>query len=146
MCNHLDMEITTDKQENSVPQEIVEQVKALASGIEYAHKKLTASLGDEQGVSKKHQIARQTSMVPVILLQLSRMLENLVQKFGEVFIMTCSDEIQEILAVAARIQRVLENSAAGDESDDVQDMFSSIARLNLLQQRISGKMMKVKAG
>lgn len=140
------MEITTDKQENSVPQEIVEQVKALAAGIEYAHKTLTASLGDEQGDSRKHQIARQTSMVPVILLQLVRMLENLVQKFGDVFITTCNSEIQEILAVAAQIQRVLENSAANAEADDVQDMFSAIARLNLLQQRISGKMMKVKAG
>ena len=140
------MEITTDKQVNSVPEETVEQVKALASGIEYAHKKLTASLGDEHGDSRKHQIARQTSMVPVILLQLVRMLENLVQKFGVVFITTCSSEIQEILAVAAQIQRVMENSAAGDETDDVQDMFSAIARLNLLQQRISGKMMKVKAG
>ena len=140
------METTTDREDYSAPREMVEQVKARASEIEQAYEKLIASLGEESVDSTGYQIARQTSMVPAILQQLVRMMDNLQQRFGDVFTTTCSGEIEDILAVAGQIRQTIENSATGAGVDDWQDLFSAIARLNLLQQRISGKMMKVKSG
>jgi hypothetical protein len=78
------------------------------------------------------------------LSQQVRMLESLEQKFGQAFTSTCGDEIQDLLNVAKQIQRTMEGAAANATVDASQELFSAIPRLNLLQQRISGKMMKIK--
>ncbi|HIN67024.1 MAG TPA: hypothetical protein EYM95_20475 [Candidatus Obscuribacterales bacterium] len=145
------MENTSNMQIDASHRGVVEQIKDAAAGIENAHKQLMAIPSDSSSLplidaneSAKLQIVQQTSMVPVILSQQVRMLESLEQKFGQAFTSTCGDEIQDLLNVAKQIQRTMEGAAANATVDASQELFSAIPRLNLLQQRISGKMMKIK--
>jgi hypothetical protein len=79
------------------------------------------------------------------------MLEQLQVKYGLQLRAKCSEDIQEILSVANQIQASLNRAVTfGANADPMllnelaASAFAGATRLNLMQQRISGKMRKVR--
>lgn len=141
MCNHTFMEIAANVPSNS-SSNLVDQVRHAAAGIETAHEKLKASISVNNNDAVKHLVVQQTSMVPVILAQQIKLLDSLEKKFADVFTSACHAEIEEIATVSKHVQQTMEAIAINVQPQASNDLFQAITRLNLLQQRISGKMMK----
>lgn len=135
------MEITTHSPQN-LSSNLVEQVRHAAIGIEKAHEKLKASLSVDNTDPVKQLVVQQTSMVPVILNQQIKLLDSLETKFADAFTSACHAEIEEIATVAKHIQQTIDAVVVNAQPEAANNLFQSITRLNLLQQRISGKMMK----
>lgn len=141
MCNHTFMEITTHAPQN-LSSNLVDQMRHAAMGIEKAHEKLKTSLSVDNTDSVKQLVMQQTSMVPVILNQQIKLLDSLEKKFADVFTSACQSEIEEIATVAKHIQHTIDTVVINAQPESANNLFQAITRLNLLQQRISGKMMK----
>lgn len=135
--------IITDR-EDWTSSKIVELVQAAAERIEDAHARLKASLGKQPEDPLKLLIVQQTSMVPAILFQQNRMIVTLEQRYGKAFQSVCDSEIKDIVNIAQNIQLTIENCMACATPEAAQALIGDISRLNILQQRISGKMMKVR--
>jgi hypothetical protein len=135
------MEITTRAPKN-LSSNLIEQVRHAAMGIENAHEKLKASLSVDNTDEMKQLVVQQTSMVPVILNQQIKLLDSLETKFADAFTSACQAEIEEIATVAKHIQQTIDAVVVNAQPEAANNLCQSITRLNLLQQRISGKMMK----
>lgn len=135
------MEITTHAPKN-LSSNLLEQVRHAAMGIEKAHERLKTSLSVDNTDEMKQLVVQQTSMVPTILNQQIKLLDSLETKFADVFTSACQAEIEEIATVAKHIQQTIDDVVVNAQPEAANNLCQSITRLNLLQQRISGKMMK----
>ncbi len=132
-------------------QKLANQIKQATVAIEFAHKHLQENLPLDESTSVIRQVVQSSALLPVLLSQQLRMIEVLEEKFGVRVASTCGEEIEEIADVAKRIQATMENVGTNRTTADVAEqnnfarsIFESTSRLNILQQRIAGKMMKVK--
>jgi enoyl-[acyl-carrier-protein] reductase (NADH) len=119
--------------------------------IKYAQKHLQESIIDNENNKLIKQVIQSSALLPMLFTQHLQMIETLEQKFGMRFASNCRVEIEEIANVAERIQASMESLKTiancvdvAEQNDFAKSIFESTARLNILQQRIAGKMMKVK--
>ncbi len=138
-----------DSQQFSL-REVVDQVRQAIVAIEQSHKQLQDNVHDGNGEALLRQVAQSSAVLPVLLNNQLRMIESLEQQFLEQFTSHCPDEIQEIGRVAQLVRSAMESASANigmdtaEQSRIAQCVFGSTSRLNILQQRIAGKMMKIK--
>lgn len=129
----------------------ISDINQAIKGIEDAYRQLLVDATDDIDRIALMQALQQCAGLPSILKQQLRMIEGLEKKFAEQFGSKCGDEIEEMVLLSTRIREALDNAVSGKEALDqaaqahlVENLFRGTSRLNLLQQRISGKMMKVK--
>lgn len=151
---------TTESQTNTeidtdFPQQQLGQFKSRIQqalvAIEHAHQHLQDSLALDDSDTVIEQVVQHSAKLPAILAQQLRMIEGLEHKFCDRFSSNCRDEIEEIANVAELIRSSMENASENGNSmetlaqnDFAKVIFESTARLNILQQRIAGKMMKIR--
>jgi Mg2+ and Co2+ transporter CorA len=128
---------------------IIEEIQNAANEIQRLHK--NSHLNSEDSNVVIHQISQQISFFPTLLSQQIRLIANLEKQFGEAFYEKCADEVREIAETAKNVQTSIENLTGELElecSDAhiacAENLTKVILRLNILQQRIAGKMMKSK--
>ncbi len=131
---------------------IISDITQAVKGIEETFKHLSEKPPADHGMIAMIQALQHCSVLPVMLGQQLRTIEGLEQKFGEQFRSMCREEIEEIASLTTFIQDWLANIVSGTPALSLSTQrvlldkfFKDTARLNLLQQRISGKMMKVKS-
>ncbi len=131
--------------------ELKDQIKRATIAIEQAHKLLHESASSQNSDTVIYQVVQHSAMLPSILAQQLRMIEGLEHKFCDQFASNCREEIEEIANTAKLIHSSMENANTSRNRMDVpaqndfaKVIFESTSRLNILQQRIAGKMMKVK--
>jgi hypothetical protein len=96
------------------------------------------------------QIAQQISFFPSFLSQQIKHIIELEKQFGEEFQNNCHEEVREIAETACDVRKSIEklfeieNSEPNDaQIQCAQSLMNGMSRLNRLQQRIAGKMMKI---
>ncbi len=130
---------------------LASQIVKATVAIKYAHKQLQESISDNENNKLIRQVIQSSALLPMLFTQHLQMIESLEQKFGVRFASNCREEIEEIASVAERIQIAMEGVDTIANCVDVTEqnvfaktIFESTSRLNILQQRIAGKMMNVK--
>ena len=131
--------------------ELASQIVKSTVAIQRTHRHLQDSISDDENNTLINQVIQNSALLPSLFTQQLRMIETLEQKFGDQFASNCREEIAEIASVAKHIQSSMEsvkvNSGSVDataQNDFARSIFESTSRLNVMQQRIAGKMMKVK--
>ena len=131
---------------------LISDITRAIKGIEEAFKHLAENAPADDGMNAMIQALQHCSVLPVMLAQQLRAIEGLEQKFGEQFRSMCREEVEEIASLTTFIQDWLATIVSGAPALSLgtqrlllDKFFKDTARLNLLQQRISGKMMKVKS-
>jgi len=131
-------------------QDHIKQIKQISTSIELKQKQLHDRFADDND-QLVQQIIQQTRALSALLTQQVQMLEQLQVKYGLQLRAKCSEDIQEILSVANQIQASLNRAVTfGANADPMllnelaASAFAGATRLNLMQQRISGKMRKVR--
>ena len=130
---------------------LASQIVKATVAIKHAQKQLQESISDNENNKLIRQVIQSSALLPMLFTQHLQMIESLEQRFGVRFASNCREEIEEIANVAERIQTAMENVDTIANCVDVTEqnvfaktIFESTSRLNILQQRIAGKMMKVK--
>jgi len=142
-------EINTDCPRPAMP-DIIEQIRQASASMEMLQKNLEERFANSEDVLVQ-QIVQQTSAISGLLSKQSQMLESWQKKFGGTLEAKCSSDMKEIEMLAEQINTSMKNTLDGNDSSDaiaLNDLaakaFSGATRLNLMQQRISGKMRKVR--
>lgn len=81
-----------------------------------------------------------------LLSNLQKMLERLQDNMGNIVFDTCRDEIQEIRELEQNCESLIQNSSSEplENTDALAIARENTIRLNILQQRIAGKVLKMK--
>ncbi len=131
--------------------QLASQIVQATVAIKHAHKRLQESISDSQNNILIRQVMQSSALLPTLFTQNLKMIETLEQNFGDQFAANCSDEIKEIANVAKCIQAAMESVSTigacvdlSEQKEFAKSICDNTARLNLMQQRIAGKMMKVK--
>ena len=129
----------------------ISDINQAVKGIEDAYQQLLAGATDDSDRIALVHALHQCAALPSMLKQQLRMIEGLGKQFPEQFSSKCGDEVEEMSVLSKGIRKSLESAVSSKEALDqaaqvhlVESLFKDTSRLNLLQQRISGKMMKVK--
>lgn len=130
---------------------LASQIVQATVAIKHAQKQLQESISDNENNKLIRQVVQSSALLPMLFTQHLQMIESLEQKFGERFASNCREEIEEIANVAKRIQTAMESVGTiancvdlAEQNEFAKSIYESTSRLNILQQRIAGKMMKVK--
>ncbi|MDZ4835286.1 MAG: hypothetical protein SGJ27_16030 [Candidatus Melainabacteria bacterium] len=129
--------------------EILDEIKISATNIETLGKRMQEQ-PDANASSLHGHMAQQISFFPMFLNQQIKMITELDKNFGDEFQGKCIEEVKEIADTAKAVEAAAEvaiNSVESDEFEQmerVQVLFKATSKLNILQQRIAGKMMKSK--
>ena len=130
---------------------LASQIVKSTVAIKHAQKHLQESIIDNENNKLIRQVVQSSALLPMLFTQHLQMIESLEQKFGVRFASNCRDEIAEIANVAERIQNAMESVKTiancvdlAEQNEFAKVIFEGTSRLNILQQRIAGKMMKVK--
>lgn len=131
-------------------QDSIKLIKQVSNSIELKQRQLHDRFVDDNDALVQ-QIIQQTRALSALLAQQVQMLEQLQQKYGIQLRSKCNEDIQEILCVANQIQASLNRAVTfGANADPMllndlaANAFAGATRLNLMQQRISGKMRKAR--
>ena len=129
--------------------EIVDELKNDGREIDRLRAK-TQTLQDVESNMVLRQIAKQISFFPSFLSQQIKHIIELENQFGDEFQTKCHDEVREIAATARDVRRSIEKLFEIENSEPneaqiqcAQSLMNGMSRLNRLQQRIAGKMMKI---
>lgn len=130
--------------------EIVAEIKSTTKSIEELNSRMrTLEQGETDQVSR--QISQQVSFFPMFLSQQIKMIADLEKQFGEEFQSKCLDEVKEIAETAKNVQATTESALTCVQSSEsskqiecADALFKGTSRLNILQQRITAKMMRCK--
>lgn len=130
--------------------EVAKSLQSTLAEIEALTKQIQSLLGQHAENQLVQQVGQQLCMLPMLLNQQHQMLIRLEAKYGEQFMDKCRGEVEGILGMAKEIQELMGMAKPTLNSNDDEaksqfagKTFSCTTKLNLLQQRISGKMMKV---
>ncbi len=131
--------------------QLASQIVQATVAIQRAHKQLNLSISDSENNNLIRQVLQSSALLPTLFTQQLRTIETLEQKFGDQLAANCSEEIKEIANIAKCIQTTMESISTigacvdlADQKVFAKSICDNTARLNVMQQRIAGKMMKVR--
>ncbi len=129
--------------------QIVDQLKKNGREIDRLRLR-TQTIQDVESNLVLRQITQQISFFPSFLSQQIKYIVELERQFGEEFQNKCHEEVREIAETACDVRKSIEklfeieNSEPNDaQIQCAQGLMNGMSRLNRLQQRIAGKMMKI---
>lgn len=126
---------------------IVDEIKTASKSIAELNGRMRSMQTSEPDMVSR-QISQQVSFFPMFLSQQIKMISDLEKQFGAEFQSKCLDEVREIAETAKNVQATTESALAVVESsrqiEFADALFKGTSRLNILQQRITAKMMRCK--
>lgn len=114
-------------------------------GAKHSFSQLVSQLQPESDFLR--QVIHQANLSIELLEQQLRMTQSLYQRYGSQCQKNVGSEVDQIKEIAKQLQSLLQARASANFSDEQQfaaAVFSLAPKLNILQQRIAGKMMKVR--
>lgn len=127
---------------------IVDEIKSATKNIEELNGRLRV-LNPAESDMVSRQISQQVSFFPMFLSQQIIMIADLEKQYGDEFQSKCFDEVKEIAETAKNVQATTESALSCVESSEssrqiecADALFKGTSRLNILQQRITAKMMR----
>lgn len=136
-----------DQLDESVTGAVSSSLVQMQLSIHGARNSFSRLVSQLQPESDLRQVMHQAKLSIELLEQQVRMTQSLYQRYGSQCEKNVNGELEQIIDLAKQLQALMETRASAIRSDDkdfAAAIYSLAPKLNLLQQRIAGKMMKIR--